>query len=433
MLATRRAVKSVASEEIRRTARGVASRFQSGRFYFPLETGRLSVTETVLTKGIRMYTKSWRSLVCVVAVFTSTYARASDPIVVAEGARGQAPKQPQAAVTADGTAHLVYGAGDAVFHSRSTDGAETFSPPREAFRVSNLSLGMRRGPRIAVAGKVLVVTAIGGLQGRGRDGDLQAWRSTDGGETWTGPVPVNDVADSAREGLHGLASGSDGSVWSVWLDLREKRSEVYSSKSNDGGETWKSNVLVYRSPDGNVCECCHPSVMVGDGAVHVMFRNSLAGNRDMYVATSTDEGATFGPATKIGQGAWKLNACPMDGGMLAQRPNGSLVAVWRRNGEVFSTSSIEGKEQMLARGQQPWVAATASGAVIVWTDGREGNLWVQRPGTRQPQKLSAAARDPMVATAIGGAGPVVTCWESKRDGKSLVLATRIDADKHKSP
>lgn len=380
-----------------------------------------------------MHTMLCRSLVCIATVLLiSPYAHGSDPIVVAGEADGQAPKQPQAAVTAEGAVHLVYGAGDAIFHSRSTDGAETFSPPREAFRVSNLSLGMRRGPRIAVAGKVLAVTAIGGLQGKGRDGDVQAWRSTDGGETWRGPVQVNDAAGSAREGLHGMASGPDGTVWCVWLDLRDKRSEVYASKSSDGGETWKSNVRVYRSPEGNVCECCHPSVLVSDGAVHVMFRNSLAGNRDMYVSTSRDEGATFSPATKIGQGTWKLNGCPMDGGMLAEGPKGSFVTVWRRNGEVFFTSSPTGQEQMLARGEQPWVAATASGPVIVWTDRREGDLWVQEPGTGQPRKLSEAARDPMVAAAIDGAGPVVACWESKHDGKSNVLATRIDAGKPRS-
>jgi hypothetical protein len=118
--------------------------------------------------------------------------------------------------------------------------------------------------------------------------------------------------------------------------------------------------------------------------------------------------------------------------MLAQGPKGSFVTVWRRNGEVFSTSSPTGKEQVLARGEQPWVAATASGPVIVWTDRREGVLWVQEPGTRQPRKLSEAARDPMVAAAIDGAGPVVACWESKHDGKSNVLATRIDAGKPRS-
>ena len=379
-----------------------------------------------------MFTNLGRSLVCGIAVLISTHALGAEPTLVAQGAGGQAPKQPQAAVAADGTVHLVYGVGDAVFHSQSTDGAEKFSPPQEAFRVPNLSLGMRRGPRITVAGKAVVVTAIGGVQGKGRDGDLQSWRSTDGGTTWQGPVKINDAADAAREGLHGMASGSDGSVWCVWLDLREKRSEVYASKSTDGGATWSSNIRVYRSPEGNVCECCHPSVLVSDGAVHVMFRNSLAGNRDMYVTTSKDGGKTFATAKKVGQGTWKLNACPMDGGMLASGPKGSLVTVWRRNGEIFSASSTGGKEWLLGPGEQPWIAASANGPVIVWTERRDGDLWVQSAGTRQPQKLDAAARDPMVTSSAGGDGPVIACWESKRDGQAVVLATRIDASKPKS-
>ena len=168
---------------------------------------------------------------------------------------------------------LVYGSDEAVFHCRSTDAGAIFTKPQEAFRVSNMSLGMRRGPRISVAGKAVVVMVVRGQQGKGRDGDVLAWRSA------------------------------------------------------DDGATWQANVWVYRSPDGNVCECCHPSIMVSDDAVHVMFRNSLAGNRDMYVATSKDDGKTFVPAKKVGQGSWKLNACPMDGGMLAAGPKGSLVTV----------------------------------------------------------------------------------------------------------
>ena len=233
----------------------------------------------------------------------------------------------------NGTVHLVYGVGNKIFHCRSTDQGNSFDTPKEAFRVSNLSLGMRRGPRIAATENALVVTVIAGKQGKGRDGDLLAWRSTDGGDNWIGPVNVNDTIDSAREGLHGMAAGANGSIWCAWLDLRDKRSEVFAAKSVDGGATWQANVCVYRSPDGNVCECCHPSVAVGEKAVHVMFRNSLGGNRDMYVATSEDGGGTFAPAKKIGQGAWKLNACPMDGGMLAGGPErrigDRLASEWR--------------------------------------------------------------------------------------------------------
>jgi hypothetical protein len=372
------------------------------------------------------------ALLAISPLTTALPLLAAEPIAISASQGGQAPKQPQTAVESDGTVHLIYGSGDAVFYCRSTDGLTTFTKPREAFRVPNLSLGKRRGPRISVGKNSLVVTAVGGRQGKGRDGDVLAWRSADGGETWQGPVRVNDTADSAREGLHAMTSGPDGAVWATWLDLREKQTEIYASKSEDGGATWLPNVLVYRSPGGSVCECCHPSIMVNDDGVHVMFRNSLAGNRDMYVATSTDAGKTFLPAKKVGQGSWKLDACPMDGGMLAAGPKGSIVTVWRRNGEVYSAASSGGREVMLGRGEQPWIAASVAGPVIVWTAGSEGELLVLGPAAKQPKKLSMTARDPMVASAPNGKGPVIICWESKLNGQPVVQAVRVDVDVPKS-
>ena len=349
-----------------------------------------------------------RSLPYLILSVLATNLFAVEPIVIVSGDNAKAPKQPQAAVATDGTVHLVYGSGNAVFHCRSTDGGLSFEKPKEAFRTSNLSLGMRRGPRIAVANKTLVVTAIGGQQGKGRDGDLQAWHSVDRGATWKGPVNVNDTADSAREGLHGMSAGVDGSVWCVWLDLRDKRTEVFASKSIDGGATWQANVRVYQSPDGNVCECCHPSMVVADGVVTVMFRNSLSGNRDMYIATSKD------------------------GGMLSAGPKGPLATVWRRNGEVFMVADNGGNEKSLGRGEQPWVASSKGGTIIVWTASREGDLLIQMAGENQPQKLSEGARDPMVASATDGEGPVIACWESKREGQSIISAARIDLRQLKS-
>ncbi len=358
---------------------------------------------------------------------------ANEPITVAIGQGKRAPQQPQAAVGPNGTVHLVYGVEETVFHCQSTDRGTSFDKPREAFRVSNLALGMRRGPRIAVTKDAVVVTAIGGRQGKGRDGDLQSWRSTDGGLTWNGPSNVNDIADSAREGLHGMAAGPDDSIWCVWLDLREKRSEIFSSKSTDGGATWQPNILVYRSPDGNVCECCHPSIAVNQTSLHVMFRNSLAGSRDMFVATANPEGETFSAAKKIGRGTWKLDACPMDGGMISANPAGVVETVWRRDGEVFAVKSLDGIEKSLGRGEQPWITNSISGAAIVWTTGREGDLLVLAPGRKEPKKIAAGARDPMVVSSVKGEELVIACWESKRDGQSVVMAARIDLGKAKLP
>ncbi len=350
---------------------------------------------------------------------------ASEPFVIASGKGPRAPKQPQAAVGDDGSVHVVYGIGDAVRYCRSPDGGATFEKSMQAFRVPNMSLGMRRGPRIVKTKTAIVVTAIGGQIGKGRDGDVLAWRSTDDGQTWQGPVRVNDTADSAREGLHAMASGADGSIWCVWLDLRDKKSEIYATMSKDGGATWEPNKCIYRSPDGSVCECCHPSVIVSGDSVHVMFRNSLGGNRDMYVTSSTDRGKSFSDARKLGSGTWTLDACPMDGGMLAAGPKDALATVWRRDGNVYTAAGDGSPEILLGPGQQPWIAGTAKGSIIVWTVSREGDLLVQSPVSGQPQKLAGAARDPMIASSSNGEGPVVACWESKLNGDPVVLAARI--------
>ncbi len=54
-----------------------------------------------------MHTNLGRSLVCGIAALMSTHDLAAEPTSVVQGVGGQAPKQPQAAVTADGIVHLV--------------------------------------------------------------------------------------------------------------------------------------------------------------------------------------------------------------------------------------------------------------------------------------------------------------------------------------
>ena len=225
-----------------------------------------------------------------------------------------------------------------------------------------------------------------------------------------------------------MAAGKDGSVWCVWLDLREKRTEVFASRSTDGGATWQSNICVYRSPDGNVCECCHSSVAVSGEVIQVMFRNSLNGNRDMYLVTSEDGGRSVSPAEQLSQGTWKLDACTMNGGMLATDEHGKCDTVWRRSGEVFASGKPGGKELRLGKGEQPWIANSKAVSVTVWTTGRDGDLLAHLTGWRQPIRIAANARDPVVASSINGEGPFFICWESKLSDAPSVMAMRIEAD-----
>jgi hypothetical protein len=313
-------------------------------------------------------------------------------------------KQPQLATDGQAVA-LAYGSGNTIYFARSDDGGKTFSTPAVVSRDGVISLGARRGPRIAFASGAIVVSAIVGEKGRGADGDLLSWRSTDGGKTWSAPVKVNDVSGSAREGLHAM-SGDGKALFATWLDLRSKGTRLYGSSSSDGGATWSKNVLVYESPSGSICECCHPSVVAGAGRIAVMFRNQAEGARDMYVTTSTDGGRTFSAAKKLGTGTWMLNACPMDGGGLLLHPKG-VMAAWRRDKTVF-LSVGDGAETQIGAGKDPVIAPLPRGPVVAWTS-PEG-LVAQVPGSDKPALLDPRGAYASLLPLRGGA--MLAAWES---------------------
>ena len=264
---------------------------------------------------------------------------------------------------------VAFGGRNGVYVTGSFDGGGRFSTPVVLPSTGNLAVGMRRGPRIALAGNRVVVSAIYGK--RSGEGELLAWSSADAGKTWTGPSAVSDVPGATREGLHAMAASPTGRLACAWLDLREKGTQVWTSVSDDGGKTWSKNVRAYRSPDGTVCECCHPSVAFGpDGRLYVMFRNWRGGSRDLYLISSLDGGRSFSDAQKLGVGTWPLNACPMDGGGLGVRSDGTVETVWRRKGTVYRC--VPGQPEVeVGAGAQPWIAP--NGGLVVWRHS-DGNL-----------------------------------------------------------
>ncbi len=314
-------------------------------------------------------------------------------------------KQPQIAAQGE-TVALTYGAGNSVYFAVSHDGAKTFGDPVKVADSSFLALGRHRGPRIVMTKNSIVISAIVGRKGRGVDGDLIAWLSTDGGKSWSKGMKLNDQPDAAREGLHGMAANKEGVIFATWLDLRSKATQLYGTVSKDGGLTWSSNRLIYASPDGHICECCHPSSAVGpDGTLYAMLRNWLGGSRDMYLGVSRDGGANF-QASKLGQGTWPMNACPMDGGGLAFDAQGTPVTLWRRADTVFTAA--QGKhENPLGKGKDGAIAADSRGRIYAgWSSG--GGIMIQSPGRPDPTPLHPNG----AFVHLAGTGPVYAAWET---------------------
>jgi len=137
---------------------------------------------------------------------------------------------------------LVFGAQNGIYFRASHDEGKTFSPAVKVAEGGIVPLTRHRGPRIALAGNTIVITAVTGKKaaegthahGLPSDGDLLMWRSTDGGKHWSPGVAINDVPGAPTEGLHSLASDGKNTLFTVWLDKRSgKGTRLYGARSTD--------------------------------------------------------------------------------------------------------------------------------------------------------------------------------------------------------
>lgn len=272
-------------------------------------------------------------------------------------AQGEMP----AVARSEKTLHVVFGRNDSILYTSSSDKAQTFSQPKLIYRLAGLAASHTRGPQIGVIKGGLIVTAAT------ESGDIFSFKLDLSGNL-VKKARVNDKDTVAKENLMALSSDGDN-VFAVWLDLRNGRNEIYGSRSSDGGMTWSKNIRIYHSPDSTVCECCKPSVVVKGSDVYVMFRNWLAGNRDLYLISSHDGGRTFGTADKLGMGSWTLKGCPMDGGGIDVE-NNTVHTVWNREGNIYAVKPGE-EEVKIGEGRSCTITSVDGKQVYAWVENKQ--------------------------------------------------------------
>ena len=303
--------------------------------------------------------------------------------------------------------YIVYGSGDSILYSYSTDEGKSFSAPALISILPHLAASHMRGPQIAATSDGLVVTACN------KEGDIFSYKKLASGNEIIS-TKVNDVDTVAKEGLMALA-GNGQNTFAVWLDLRDKHNKIFGARSTDGGKTWSKNILVYASPDTTVCECCKPSVAVKGDKVFVMYRNWLRGNRDLYLIESADGGNTFGQAKKLGNDSWTLNGCPMDGGGLVINNNGLVETVWRRKSTIYACLPGQA-ETPIGEGRNCTIEAINGKSVYAWTE--KGEVAILKPENR---KILLGKGSLPVIKAINNE-KVICVWENEKQIRFQIVS-----------
>lgn len=316
---------------------------------------------------------------------------------------------PKIITDVQGNTHLTYGTGDSIMYTSSSNQGASFTKPQLVALLPNLFANAMRGPQIAVSSAGIIITA------NTEYGNIYSYHLDQAGK-WSKAVKVNDMDSVSKEALTSLSA--DGpNAFAVWLDVRAnggKGQRLYGAKSTDGGLTWGKNIMIYASPDKTICECCKPSVLVKGETVYAMFRNWLDGNRDLYLIKSSNLGQSFGRASKLGMGSWKLNGCPMDGGGLALQPDGTVETVWRREGTIYASS--DGKpERLLGEGRSCSIASLNGKTAYSWT--KNGEVLLVNP--EQVPTMLGKGSVPVINWI--NAGKVICVWENENQIHASVV------------
>lgn len=307
--------------------------------------------------------------------------------------------QPQTALGADGSVHLVYlsGAPEAsdVQYAVRLPGSASFEPARTVNHQpgSAIAMGTIRGPRIAVShdGSVHVLwngssRAVPRLD---HSAPVLYCSLKRGDQKFT--AERNLLAGGvALDGGSGVTVDPDGTVYAAWhgrvagMPEGELNRDIFWRESRDGGETFGAERRA-GVPEG-VCSCCSlTTVATANGGLVFLYRSVGSGsNRDAHLRVRPTGDDSF-RETVIGP--WKTGTCPMSNAALLTAGD-QLFAAWERNGRIelgcFLISSSQSETRIVSmtgsRQRHPALIRNRSGKVLA--------AWAEETGWKQGGRVA---------------------------------------------
>src|SRR5436190_11805286 len=355
--------------------------------------------------------------------------------------------QPEAALDANGTLHLLYFAGEPrggdLFYVRSTDNGQTFSTPIRvnSQQGSAIATGTIRGGQLAVGrgGRVHVVwngsdeAKPRGLVNPASSKAEAPFLYSRSNATGTAFEPQRDLTKRSYgiDGGGSIAADERGHVYAAWHAIPvgggsgEDQRRVWLARSADDGATFAEEQPAWSEPTG-ACGCCGLRMFAGPSrTLFLLYRSATAvTHRDIYLLESTDHGRSF-RGSKVQP--WEIGACPMTS-MSMTSMGSDVFGAWETAGQVYfgqvDTKTVLIPTAIAAPGdagtrKHPRLAVNANGEMLfVWT---EGTAW-SRGGSLAWQAFDRGGKP----TPVKGLSPGIPVWSfaapiARPDGSFVVL------------
>jgi hypothetical protein len=362
-------------------------------------------------------------------------AHPAHPIPVEHVAVPDGGLQPQAAIDARGTIHLIYykgpaGGGD-LYYVRRAANAAAFSA---AIRVNSdagsaIAAGAVRGGRIALGRDGWVHVAWNAAHAVERQGEsiTPMWyaRLAPGARTFE---PQRAIGSYTKylDGGGTVAADAKGHVYVVWHAMGATSGEMHrqiriAASSDDGGHFAADTVLANA---GGACSCCSVQALVDTAGQLQMLYRSAGDNihRDAMWMTAGPRGASAAVRLQ----PWELPACPMTTFAIAEA-RGALVGAWMIDQQIYTATLNPGTRTASAPSPMNGAAARNHPAIAINRNGDRLFAWIEGANRSRDGhvawELRGASGARLASQADAGVVPPLTLVApiARPDGSFLVI------------
>lgn len=220
-----------------------------------------------------------------------------------------------------------------------------FGPPLPVNGLAKSDTAVDGAPRLATDGHGAWLAVWAATGAFGADSDVLSTRSTDHGVSWTAIVPVNTTAasDEAFDFAPTIATDGSGTWIAVWAATNAADTDIFVARSTNAGATWSTAAPLYADAASDTGNDERPQIAV-DGAGNWLVVWDASGrfgnDRDVLYARSHDGGIGWTAPAALGSNATTDRGTD-------QRPQvasdvaGNWVVVWASTDALGNTIGID--------------------------------------------------------------------------------------------